>query len=145
MLFLTLILTPSFSSPILEGNAVGVRIQFPTEQQKQAYRAIKSHIKMHDSYKKCYTNTFQTVKTICRIHNPSAKKGDWAILMFVQSYFHPFFNFSPKSIRKCSFIQMRSFRETHLNIYPLPSSYPPIFKNSRGHHTKVHLKKNYVH
>ena len=38
---------------------------------------------------KCYTNTFQTVKTIWRIHNPSAKKGDWAILMFVQSYFHP--------------------------------------------------------
>ena len=69
---------------------------------------------MHDSYKKCYTNIFQTVKTICRIHNPSAKKGDWAILMFVQSYFDPFFNFSPKSIRKCSFIQMRSFRETHL-------------------------------
>ena len=31
MLFLTLILTPSFSSPIFEGNAVGVRIQFPTE------------------------------------------------------------------------------------------------------------------
>ena len=31
MLVLTLILTPSFSSPILEGNAVGVRIQFPTE------------------------------------------------------------------------------------------------------------------
>ena len=31
MLFLTLILTPNFSSPILEENAVGVRIQFPTE------------------------------------------------------------------------------------------------------------------
>ena len=91
----------------------------------------------HDSCKKCYTNTFQTVKTICRIHNPSAKKGDWASLMFVQSYFHPFFNFSPKLIRKCSFIQMRSFRETHLKIYLLPSSYPPIFKKSRGHHTKV--------
>ena len=30
------------------------------------------------------------------------KKGDWAILMFVQSYFHPFFNFSPESIRKSS-------------------------------------------
>ena len=41
MLFLTLILTPSFSNPILEGNAVGVRIQFPTEQQQQAYREIK--------------------------------------------------------------------------------------------------------
>ena len=38
------------------------------------------HIKMHDSYKKCYTNTFQTVKTICRIQNPSVKKEDWAIL-----------------------------------------------------------------
>ena len=96
---------------------------------------------MHDSYKKCYTDTFQTVKTICRIHNPSAKKGDWAILMFVQSYFHLFFNFSPKSIRKCSFIQMRSFRETHLKIDLLPSSYPPIFKKSRGHHTKVRSKK----
>ena len=84
---------------------------------------------MHDSYKKCYTNTLQTVKTICRIHNPSAKKGDWAILMFVQSYFHLFFNFSPKSIRKCSFIQMRSFRETHLKIYPLPSSYPQFLRN----------------
>ena len=45
------------------------------------------------------------------------KKGDWAILVFVQSYFHRFFNFSPESIRKCSFIQMRSFRETHLKIY----------------------------
>ena len=56
--------------------------------------------------------------------------------MFAQSYFHPFFNFSPKSIRKCLFIQMRSFRETHLKIYLLPSSYPPIFKKSRGHHTK---------
>ena len=96
---------------------------------------------MHDSYKKCYTNTFQTVKTICRIHNPLAKKGDWAILMFVQSYFHPFFSFSPKSVRKCSFIQMRSFRETHLKIYLLPSSYPPIFKKSRGHHTEVRSKK----
>ena len=31
MLFLTLTLTPSFSSPILEESAVGVRIQFPTE------------------------------------------------------------------------------------------------------------------
>ena len=72
-------------------------------------------------------HTFQTVKTICRIHNPSAKKGDWAILMFVQSYFHPFFNFSPKSIRKCSFI--------------LYTSYPLIFKKSRGHHTKVRSKK----
>ena len=29
--FLTFIFTPSFSSPILEGNAVGVRIQFPPE------------------------------------------------------------------------------------------------------------------
>ena len=96
---------------------------------------------MHHSYKKCCTNTFQTVKTICRIHNPSAKKGNWAILMFVQSYFHPFFNISPKPIRKCSFIQMRSFRETHLKIYLLPSSYPPIFKKSRGHHTKVRSKK----
>ena len=95
---------------------------------------------MHDSCKKCYTNTFQTVKAICRIHNPSGKKGDWAILMFVQSYFHPFFNFSPKSIRKYSFIQMRSFRETHLKIYLLPSSYPPILKKSRGHHTKVRSK-----
>ena len=28
--FLTLILTPNFSSPVLEENAVGVRIQFPT-------------------------------------------------------------------------------------------------------------------
>ena len=92
---------------------------------------------MHDSYKKCYTNTFQTVKTICRIHNPSAKKGIGLFYrMFVQSYFHPFFNFSPESIRKCSFIQMRSFRETHLKIYLLPSSYPPIFKKSRSHHTK---------
>ena len=71
---------------------------------------------MHDSYKKCYTNTFQTVKTICRIQNPSAKKGDWAILMFVQS-------------------------ETHLKIYLLPLSYSPIFKKSRGHHTKVRSKK----
>ena len=96
---------------------------------------------MHDSYKKCYTNTFQTVKTICRRHNPSEKKGDWAILMFVQSYFHPFFNFSPKSIIKCSFIGMRSFHETHLKIYLLASSYPPIFKKSRGHHTKVRSKK----
>ena len=61
--------------------------------------------------------------------------------MFVQSYFHAFFNFSPKSIRKCSFIQMRSFRETHLKIYLLPSSYPPIFKKPRGHHTKVRSKK----
>ena len=42
------------------------------------------------------------------------KKGDWDILMFMQSYFHSFFNFTPKSIRKCSFIQMRSFRETHV-------------------------------
>ena len=95
---------------------------------------------MHDSCKKCYTNTFQTVKAICRIHNRSGKKGDWAILMFVQNYFHPFFNFSPKSIRKCSFIQMRSFRETHLKIYLLPSSYPPILKKSQGHHTKVRSK-----
>ena len=91
----------------------------------------KNHIKRHDSYKKCYTNTLQTVKTICRIHNRSAKKGGWAILMFVQSYFHPFFNFSPKSIEKCSFIQMRSLRETHLKIHLLPSSYPPILKKSR--------------
>ena len=30
-LFLPLILTPSFSSPVVEENAVGVRIQFPTE------------------------------------------------------------------------------------------------------------------
>ena len=28
--------------------------------------------------------------------------------MFVRSYFHPFFNFWPKSIKKCSFIQVRS-------------------------------------
>ena len=35
----------------------------------------------------------QSIKTICRIHNPSAKKRDGAILMLVQSYFHPFFNF----------------------------------------------------
>ena len=96
---------------------------------------------MHDSYKKCYTNTFQTVKTICRVHNPSAKKGDWAILMSVQSYFHLFFNFSPKSIRKCSFIQMRSFRETYLKIYLLPSSYPPIFKKSRGPSYQSTFKK----
>ena len=96
---------------------------------------------MHDSYKKCYTNTFQTVKTVCRIHNPSAKKEDWAILMFVQRYFHPFFNFSPKSIRKCSFIQMRSFRETHLKIYLFTFVLPPIFKKSQGHHTKVRSKK----
>ena len=61
--------------------------------------------------------------------------------MFVQSYFHPFFNFSPKSIRKCSFIQMRSFRETHLKIFLLLSSYPPIFKKPRVHHTKVRSKK----
>ena len=93
---------------------------------------------MHGSYKKCYTNTFQTVKTICRIHNPSAKKGDWANLMFVQSYFHPFFNFSRK---KCSFIQMRSFRETHLKIYRLASSYPSVVKKSQGHHTVVRSKK----
>ena len=83
---------------------------------------------------------FKQSKLSARIHNPSGKKGDWAILMFVQSYFHPFFNFSPKSIRKCSFIQMRSFRETHLKIYLLPSSYPPILKKSRGHHTKVRSK-----
>ena len=31
MLFLKLTLTPSFSSPILEKKAAGVRIQFPTE------------------------------------------------------------------------------------------------------------------
>ena len=61
--------------------------------------------------------------------------------MFVQSNFHAFFNFSPKSIRKCSFIEMRSFRETHLKIYLLPSSYPPIFKKPRGHHTNVCSKK----
>ena len=69
------------------------------------------------------------------------EKGDWAILMFVQSYFHPFFNFSPKSIRKCLFIQMRSFRETHLKIYLLPSSYPPIFKKSRAIILKYVQKK----
>ena len=69
------------------------------------------------------------------------KKGIGPFLMFVQSYFHPFFNFSPKSIIKCSFIEMRSFRETHLKIYLLASSYPPIFKKSRGHHTKVRSKK----
>ena len=39
------------------------------------------------------------------------KKGGWAFLMFVQSYFHPFFNFSPQSIKKCSFIQMISLPE----------------------------------
>ena len=61
--------------------------------------------------------------------------------MLVQSYFHPFFNFSPESIRKCSFIQMRSFRETHLKIYLSPSSKTPIFKKPRGHHTKVRSKK----
>ena len=72
------------------------------------------------------------------------QKGSWAILMFVQCYFHPFFNFSPKSIKKCSFIQMRSLRETLLKIHLLPSSYPPIFKKSGGHNTKVRLK-NYVH
>ena len=72
------------------------------------------------------------------------QKGGWAILMFVQSYFHPRFNFSPESIRKCSFIQMRSLHETHLKIHLLPSSYPLIFRKSGGHHTKVCLKK-YVH
>ena len=36
---------------------------------------------------------------------------------------------------------MRSLRETHSKIYLLPSSYPPIFKKPRGHHTKVRLKK----
>ena len=69
------------------------------------------------------------------------RKRDWANLMFVQSYFHPFFNFSPKSIRKCSFIQMRSFLETHLKIYLFTFVLSPIFKKSRGHHTKVHSKK----
>ena len=72
------------------------------------------------------------------------QKGGCAFLMFVQSYFRPFFNFSPKSIKKCSFIQMRSLRETHLKIHLLPSSCPPIFKKSGGHHTKVRLK-NYEH
>ena len=28
------------------------------------------------------------------------QKGGWTFLIFVQSYFHPFFNFSPKSIFK---------------------------------------------
>ena len=64
--------------------------------------------------------------------------------MFVQSYFHPFFNFSPESIKKCSFIQIRSLRETHLKIHLLPLSYPPIFKKSGDYHTNVRLK-NYVH
>ena len=39
---------------------------------------------------------------------------------------------------------MRSLHETHLKIYFLPLSYPPIFKKSGGHHTKVRFK-NYVH
>ena len=101
---------------------------------------------MHDSYKKCHTETFKTVKTICRIHNPLAKKGDCAILMFVQSHFHPFLNFSPKSVRKCSFIpgfyiQMRSFCGTNLKIYLFTFVLSPILKKSRGHHTKVRSKK----
>ena len=36
---------------------------------------------------------------------------------------------------------MRSLRETHLKIHLLLSPFPPIFKKSGGHHTKVRLKK----
>ena len=70
-----------------------------------------------------------------------SKNGGWAFLMLVQSYFQSFFNFSPESIKKCSFIQMRSSRETHLKIHLSPSSYPQLFKKSGGHHTKLRSKK----
>ena len=67
--------------------------------------------------------------------------------MFVQSYFHPFFNFSPKSIRKYSFIQMRSFRETHalenlsfLDLRPIPQ-----FLRNLGAIIPKYVQKNYVH
>ena len=39
---------------------------------------------------------------------------------------------------------MRSFRETHLKIYLLPSSYPPIFKKF-GDIKLKYVQKNYVH
>ena len=54
------------------------------------------------------------------------------------------FHISPKSIKTCSIMQMSFLRETHLKIHLLPSSCPPLFKKSVGHHTKVRLK-NYVH
>ena len=46
--YLTLILTtltPNFRSPSLEEKAVGVRIQFPTEQQNKLLPRQKNHIK----------------------------------------------------------------------------------------------------
>ena len=57
------------------------------------------------------------------------QKGCWAILMLVQSYFHPFFNVSPKSIKKSSFIQMRCLRETRLKIHFYLRPIPQFLRN----------------
>ena len=61
--------------------------------------------------------------------------------MFVQSYFYPFFNFPPKSIK--IFIYINEIFALN-SLENLSLSYPPIFKKSGGHHTEVRLE-NYVH
>ena len=60
--------------------------------------------------------------------------------MFMQSYFCPFFNFSPKSK---IFIYINEIFAWNA-LENLSLLYPPIFKKSGGHHTEVRLE-NYVH